>query len=166
MMKLKKQALFLFLLPLMAFSTHKYYLSLTEIEYNEKGKSLQIIINVFMDDIELALNKEYNIDLQLTTKEELKDSDKYFDKYLHERLKFKHQKTDLSFKYLGKEYEGDLVYFYLEIDNMSPPESLEVTNKILVKYFADQQNVVKLKVGKKRRSKILNKENDKALLKF
>ncbi len=165
-MKFKKQLILLFLLPLMAFSAHKYYLSLTQIEYNEEGKSLQVIINVFMDDIELALNKDYNIDLQLTTKKELKDSDKYFEKYLKEKLKFKHQNTDLSFNYLGKEYEGDLVYFYLEIENISPPESLEVTNKILVKHFADQQNVVKLKVGKKRRSKILNKENDKALLKF
>ncbi len=35
-----------------------------------------------MDDIETALNKDYNIDLQLTTKKELKNNDVYFEKYL------------------------------------------------------------------------------------
>ena len=165
-MKLPKLAVFLLIIPLFAFTVHKYYLSLTQIEYNQEQKSLQIIINVFMDDIETALNKDYNIDLQLTTKKELKTADDYFEKYLKEKLKFKLLGQELPFNYLGKEYEGDLVYFYLEIQDIETPQSLEVSNKILVQHFEDQQNVVKMKIGKKRRSKILTKENDKALLKF
>lgn len=165
-MKLPKLAVILLIIPLFAFTAHKYYLSLTQIEYSQEQKSLQIIINVFMDDIETALNKDYSIDLQLTTKKELKTADEYFEKYLKEKLKFKLLDQELSFNYLGKEYEGDLVYFYLEIQDIETPQSLEVSNKILVQHFEDQQNVVKMKIGKKRRSKILTKENDKALLKF
>lgn len=165
-MKLHKSALLLFIIPLLALAPHKYYLSLTEIQYNQEKESLEIIINVFMDDIELALNKDYDINLQLTTKQELKNSDEYFEKYLKDKLHFKLQDQDLSFKYLGKEYEGDLVFFYLEISDVAAPQPLEVHNTILVQYFDDQQNVVKLKVGKKRKSEILNKKNDKALLKF
>ncbi len=119
-----------------------------------------------MDDIELALNKDYNIDLQLTTKLELENPDQYFEKYLKDKLHFKLEDKELDFNYLGKEYEGDLVYFYLEIPNVETPQPLEIHNQILLQYFDEQQNVVKLKVGKKRKSKILNKENDKALLKF
>jgi len=165
-MRFKSIVLLVFLVPSLAFTTHKYYLSLTDIEYNEKQKSLQIIINVFMDDIELALNNDYNIDLQLTTKKELQNSDEYFEKYLNEKLKFKTNSKQLKFNFLGKEYEGDLVYFYLEIEDVAVPTSLEVSNKILVKHFSDQQNVVKMKVGKKRRSKILNKKEDNAILEF
>ena len=33
-----------------------------------------------MDDIELAVNKEYDVDMRLTTKEELKGVDEYFQK--------------------------------------------------------------------------------------
>ena len=119
-----------------------------------------------MDDIEMAINSEYDVNLQLTTSREPKNSGEYFEKYLNETLKFKLQDKEVSYKYLGKEYEGDLVYFYLEIPNVSNPQPIEISNTILVKYFADQKNVVKMKVGKKRRSKILNKSNDKALLKF
>lgn len=165
-MKFKKQLLILLLFPLVAFTAHKYYLSLTQIEYNQNEKSLQVIINVFMDDIETALNKDYSIDLRLTTKKELTNSDEYFKKYLEKKLKFKNEGKNLLFNYLGKEYEGDLVYFYLEIKNIDNPTSLEVSNKILIDHFPEQQNVVKMKVGKKRQSKILNKKNDKALLKF
>ena len=165
-MKIKKRLFLFILLPLMAFNNHKYYLSLTDIEYNQETKSYQIIINVFMDDIELALNKDYNIDLRLTSKNELKNASFYFHKYLREKLTFKSGNKNLNFNYLGNEYEGDLVFFYLEIENINSPDHLEVTNKILTEHFADQKNVVKLKVGKKRRSKILTKKNDKALLKF
>ncbi|MBL4605816.1 MAG: hypothetical protein JKY02_09220 [Flavobacteriaceae bacterium] len=165
-MPFKKLLLFLIIFPLVSFTAHKYYLSLTQIEYNKENESLQIIINVFMDDIETALNKEYAIDLKLTTKEELKDADAYFEKYLQDKLNFSVNKNNVVFTYLGKEYEGDLVYFYLEITNIKKPTSLSLSNKILLKHFDKQQNVVKMKVGKKRRSKILNKKNDKALLNF
>lgn len=166
MLSNKKVFLLLFIVPLFAFTTHKYYLSLTQIEYKKESKSLQVIINVFMDDIEIALNKDYNIDLQLTSKQELKNSDEYFTKYLTEKLNFTVNNESVKFNYIGKEYEGDLVYFYLEIDNIENPTSLELENKILLKHFDEQQNVVKMKVGKKRRSQILNKKNDKALLNF
>lgn len=153
-------------MPLFAFTAHKYYLSLTQIEFSKESESLQVIINVFMDDIETALNKDYNIDLQLTTKDELKNNDEYFETYLNEKLNFTVNKEKVEFNFIGKEYEGDLVYFYLEIEHVKNPTSLELENKILLKHFDEQQNVVKMKVGKKRRSQILNKENDKALLNF
>ena len=55
-MSLPKKLACFFLLTSLAFTTHKYYLSLTQIEYNKDQKSLEVIINVFMDDIELAIN--------------------------------------------------------------------------------------------------------------
>ena len=81
-MKLQKTFLLLLILPLVAFSTHKYYLSLTQINFKSESQSIQIILNVFMDDIEVALNADYEIDLQLTTAKELKDNDVFFEKYL------------------------------------------------------------------------------------
>ncbi len=165
-MSLLKKTALLFLIPLFSFSTHKYYLSLTQIEYNKKNKSLEIIINVFMDDIELALNNDYNIDLKLTSKNELKNADEYFKKYLNKSLKFTVNNKALKFDYLGKEYQGDLVYFYLEIDSIYKPISLDISNKLLLKYFKEQQNIVKLKNGKKRQSKILSVNINKALLIF
>lgn len=165
-MKNNKRILLLLLIPLLSFSSHKYFLSLTQINYKSESKSVQVIINVFMDDIETALNKDYNIDLQLTTKKELKDNDVYFEKYLKEKLHFKIDNILKEFNYLGKEYDGDLVYFYLEIENIEAVNTIEISNKILTNQFSEQQNLVKSKVNKKHKSVLLTKENDKALLKF
>ena len=165
-MKLKKSFLLLLVIPLLSFTAHKYYLSLTQIKFKEEAKSVQIIINVFMDDIETALNKDYNIDLQLTTKKELTDNDVYFEKYLKSKLKFKIDNAVKDFSYIGKEYEGDLVYLYLEIENISKVSTIEITNKILMKHFPEQQNLIKSKVDKQHKSVLLTKDHFKETLTY
>ena len=150
--------LLLCIIPLCSFSVHKYYLSLTQIKFKPEAKSVQIIINVFMDDIELALNKDYNIDLQLTTKKELSNNDVYFEKYLRDKLQFTLDGTQKKFNYIGKEYENDLVYFYLEIENINQVKTIKINNKILIKHFPDQQNLVKTSIGKTNKSVLLNKD--------
>ena len=147
-MKLQKTFLLLLIIPMLSFSAHKYYLSLTQINFIPESKSVQIIINVFMDDIETALNKDYNIDLQLTTEKELTENDVYFEKYLNEKLHFKVNAVAKKFNYIGKEYDGELVYFYLEIEDISDVNQIEISNKILIKHFPKQENLIKSKVGK------------------
>jgi hypothetical protein len=163
-MKNYKILILLLVIPLFSFSVHKYYLSLTQIKFKSETKTIQIIINVFMDDIELALNKDYNIDLQLTTKKELPNNDAYFEKYLRDKLQFTIDGTVKKFNYIGKEYEGELVYFYLEIENISQVKNIQISNKILIKHFPDQQNLVKTKVGKINKSILLNKDETSGTL--
>lgn len=163
---LKKLVLFFITTTLFSFTTHKYYLSLTDIKFSEKSESLQIITNVFMDDIELALNAKYNIDLQLSTKKELKNNDKFFKEYLEEKLHFKVNNNNKTFNYIGKEYDGDLVFFYLEIENIKEVSSVEIYNTILLDTFEDQQNLVKLKANNKNKSVLLDRKKDKDLLKI
>jgi hypothetical protein len=165
-MLFKKIFLLLFIIPLLSFSAHKYYLSLTQIEFKKSSKSVQIIINVFMDDIETALNKDNQIDLQLSTKKELPNNDIYFENYLRSKLQFKINTIAKEFEYIGKEYDGDLVYFYLEIENIAKVSSIEVTNKILLKHFPTQENLIKSKVGTKNKSILLSKDQYIELLTY
>jgi len=165
-MRLNKIFLLLFILPLLSFSAHKYYLSLTQVTFKPASKSLQVIINVFMDDIETALNKDYRIDLQLTTKNELIDNDVYFKKYLKEKLHFKVDNIAKEFTYLGKEYDADLIYFYLEIENINQLKTLEITNNILTKHFPQQQNMTKCKLGEKHKSILLTKKENSATFNY
>ena len=165
MILFKKIVLFL-LIPFVSFSSHKYYVSLTQIEHNVSQNSLEIIINVDIDDLEFTLNKDYNIDLKLTSKNELVNADSYFKKYLKEHVKIIVDNKNRELNFLGKEYEGDIVYFYLEINNILKPRSFEITNRLLLKYFKDQQNIVKAKIESRSRSKILNKNNKIALINF
>lgn len=165
-MKTSKIILLFVAIPLFSFSAHKYYLSLTQIKFKPKAKAVQIIINVFMDDIETALNKDYNIDLQLATKKELKNNDIYFKKYLKDKIHFKINGVAKEYNYLGKEYDGDLVYFYLEINHIKSVDSIYVSNKILLKHFPEQENLIKSKVGNKHKSVLLTKKEYQSTLNY
>ena len=165
-MKSKYLLLFLLITPLFSFTEHKYYLSLTQIKFNEKSSAVQVIINVFMDDIELALNKDYNIDLRLTTEKELKNNDQYFKDYLEKKLSFTIDGVEKNYNYIGKQYENDLVLFYLEIENIEKINSIGIENNVLTRHFPDQQNLIKSKVGEKNKSVLLDKEKNTATLNF
>jgi hypothetical protein len=165
-MRLNKTFLLLFIIPFVSFSAHKYYLSLTQITFKPASKSVQVIINVFMDDIETALNSDYKIDLQLTTKKELEENDVYFKKYLKEKIHFKVDGIAKEFTYLGKEYDADLIYFYLEIENINQLKTLEITNNILTKHFPQQQNMTKCKLGEKHKSILLTKKENSATFNY
>jgi hypothetical protein len=164
-MRAKKLFLLVFLVPIFAFNAHKFYLSLTQIEFNEKNKSIEIIINVFIDDLETTLNKLHSKKFELDTKNELKDSDTYFFKYLQNNVKLKIDGKSVSYNYVGKEYDGDVVFFYLEVTDIHSVKEIDINNTLLLEDFPDQQNLIKSKVQKKHKSLMLTKKKQSGILK-
>lgn len=165
-MQLKKIIVILLVLPLFAFTMHKYYVSLCEIEYLKEKQSIQITLGVFIEDLEFTLNKNSGKQLNLGSKTEVGNIDDYYKKYLNEHLLISVNGKNQPYKFIGKEYDGDIVRFYLEINNMKELKSIEVTNNILIKEFDNQKNIVKIKVKDFNKTFYLNKSNDKSLLKF
>ena len=163
---MKKYFLLFLLLPLFAFAAHKYYLSLTKIDYIKESKSVQITSRIFIDDLETSLNKKYNKSFELDTNQELKDADKYIKEYTYKSLIININNKITSYNYLGKKYENDVIYIFAEIENIAEIKSIEVQNRILMDDFSEQQNIVKLNINNKRKSFILTEDSDKDLLKF
>jgi hypothetical protein len=145
---------------------HKYYVSLCEIEYLKEKQSVQIILGVFIDDLEFTLSKNIGKQLNLASKTEVENVDDYYKKYLSEHLLVSVNSKNQSFKYIGKEYDGDIVRFYLEISGIKEFKSIEITNNILINEFPDQKNIVKIKVKDFNKTFYLNKSNNKSFLKL
>lgn len=155
------------LLPiLMSAAVHKFYVSVTNIEYVEDQRAFQITTRIFIDDLEEVLNTRYDIDAALTTDKELADIDTYISKYLKNKILIRINGELIPFKFLGKEYRDDLVVCYLEIEqvDLSALRSIEVTNDVLTELFEEQQNVVHLKIAGTKKSFILVRENNKGML--
>ena len=164
-MQLKKIIVILLVLPLFAFTMHKYYVSLCEIEYLKEKQSIQITLGVFIEDLEFILDKNSGKSLNLASKTEVENVDDYYKKYLSEHLLVSVNSKNQSFKYIGKEYDGDIVRFYLEISAIKEFKSIEITNNILINEFPDQKNIVKIKVKDFNKTFYLNKSNNKSFLK-
>ena len=153
--------------PLLSFtSMHKYYVSVTEVEYVKEQKSVQIITRIFIDDFEKLLRERYDKDITLAIENEKTTVDYYTEKYLKDKFKININEQEVEFKFLGKEYEEDIMVNYLEIENVEDISSIHVVNRILFDVFPDQQNIVRLKINTKNKSFLLTKENDKRMLIF
>jgi len=165
-MKFKKYLTLLLLVPLFAFTLHKYYISLCEIEYVEEQKSLQITLGIFINDLEFTLNKDYEKTLNLATKQEVKDIDAYYLNYLREHFKISINNEPKIYDYIGKEYDNDIVRFYLEISNIKELKSIEVTNTSLFRDFENQQNIIKIKANNSNKTFYLTPNNVKGFLNY
>ena len=166
-MKLLKILIAAFILPLVAFtSVHKYYISVTQINYVQEKESVQIISRIFIDDLENALQTNYDEFLVLSDKDEAPIISSYLNRYLQEHLKLKINDEDVKLNFIGKEYEGDIVRCYLEVEGVTHIDTFSVTNSILFDLFDDQKNIIKTKINSKNKSVILSSDNPYALLKF
>ncbi len=163
---MKKTLFIVLLLPLLSFSLHKYYVSLTEIEFKKDSQSVEIFMDVFIDDLEKVLDKEYNIDSQINYEDEIKDIDDYFKKYLNQNLNISINNKPKKYTFIGKEYDGNNVHFYLEIENITSMNTIEVTNTMLLKYFYRQVNIIKIINNEKKESLFFNQKKNNALLNF
>jgi hypothetical protein len=92
--------------------------------------------------------------------------DDYIKKYFNQKLKIALNSKEIAYKFLGKKYENDILYFYFEIENVKDVKQFQITNRILFDALPDQQNIVKIKAKSEHKNYILTSDNDKALLKF
>ncbi len=164
-----KKIIVLIVLPLFAFTAiHKFYISVTNIEYSKKDKALQITSRIFVDDIEDLLEERYEIAPKLDTEQELDNVNTYIDRYLSGHLIVKINGEPVNFDFLGKEYDDDIMKCYMEIPGIERQDitSIEVINRTLFDMFPEQQNIVHIKLDDNRKSFILIKGNDKGLLNF
>jgi len=145
---------------------HKFYVSVTQVEYDKDQESLQIISRIFIDDIEEILQYRYDETLVLTTPKQQAKVDQYLYQYLQKKLTILVNNEPVVFNFIGTEYDNDLILCYLEVEGVSSLENITISNRLLMELFDEQQNIIHIKKGKKRKSLILEKEKDTGVLKF
>ena len=157
----------MFLIPLFtASSAHKFYVSITKIEYVAEKNSLQIITKIFTDDMEAALGQRKGSDISLGTKKETAADRETLKNYMLQNIKISINGKPVVLKYLGQEFEMDMVVSYLEISDIENLKSIKIENKVLMDVFPEQQNIVHLKTRDSRKSLILEKDRSSGLLNF
>jgi uncharacterized protein YuzE len=145
---------------------HKFYVSITKIEYVKEKSSLQIITKIFIDDIEDALQQRYNPSISLDTKKETAAADEDLKKYILQKINIKVNGKAVSLNYIGKEYDTDMVVAYMEVTDVKELKTITIENKILLDVFSEQQNIIHLKTPNSRKSLILDKDEPSGQLNF
>jgi hypothetical protein len=145
---------------------HPLHVSVTEMEWDEKDKALEIMMRVFMDDLELAFRQRYaNPALDILNPGE-PTLDKMMATYLNERFSVSIDGKKQTLNYLGHERDGEAFVFYIEIGRLKKWNRIRVANTIMMELYDDQSHLVHVTVSGKIRSLRLTKSNSSGELSF
>ncbi|HTM97532.1 MAG TPA: DUF6702 family protein [Pedobacter sp.] len=131
---------------------HPLHVSTTEISFNPKEKSLEISCRIFTDDFETILAKSFKTKTDLIKPEMHKEMDALIKKYLATNLKYQVNGKPVVPNYIGFEIDHEATNVYLEIQNVSTLQRINLTNSILYDLFDDQMNILHVERASVRKS--------------
>ena len=106
---------FLLIVLFSSFAIHKFYVSVTQIDYVPNKKRIEITHRIFIDDLEKALESKYNKKVYLTSSKELPEAETLIKNYLKENIKISINKKPQNIEFLAREVEGDVLILYTKI---------------------------------------------------
>jgi predicted RNase H-related nuclease YkuK (DUF458 family) len=166
MNKIKLSLLVILFSFLSAFTLHKFYVGVFQIDYFKEKKAVQITVRLFIDDLEKALYKKHNKHIYITTKDEIAEANTLIANYLSEKLKIKINNKSQSLQFLTKEQEDNIVICYLKIPFKDKIKDLEITNTVLSDIFKEQQNLVHLNLNSNKKTLLFTNTETSQKLKY
>lgn len=159
---MKKSVLLLFaVLFLSSFAVHKFYVSVTQVDYVPSKKRIEITSRIFIDDFEKALNKRYNKKVNLTSTRELPEANELIKGYLNEKIKISINKKPQEIEFLARELEGDVLILYTKIAISKKINTFEIYNSLLTEVYSDQQNIVHANINGNKKSLLMTNTTSK-----
>ena len=166
MNKIKLSLLVILFSFLSAFTLHKFYVGVFQIDYFKEKKAVQITARLFIDDLEKALYKKHNKHIYITTKDEIAEANTLIANYLSEKLKIKINNKSQPLQFLTKEQEDNIVICYLKIPFKDNIKDLEITNTVLSDIFKEQQNLVHLNLNSNKKTLLFTNTETNQKLKY
>lgn len=154
-----KIAVLLCCICLSSFSEfHEYYLSTTTIRWVPEKQQFQLTSRFFLEDIESYIQQTLGEKIVLSPDNYPEKVEAFIQAYYLKNIHLKIDGEEQLIRYLGREYQEELLVVYAEINRKSSLfKELQLTNTCLINYLKDQQNIQHLILPEKRKSFLLTK---------
>ena len=146
---------------------HPTYTSVTVMDVDAQKGVVVFNIRIFVDDLETILHNKYDVDGWIGTPKEHRDSRRLLKEYVNERFSItvnNGEKLDLVTDSMTISNEEEpMMWFYMKGAANQSIRSIEVENRLLTDFFANQKNLVIISTGRNEREKgyDLNRRNYK-----
>jgi hypothetical protein len=157
--------LFLFIM-LTGFTTHKFYVSIYQINYAPEKKTLQITARLFIDDLNEALHQKYGKKIFLGEKNESTADVALMKEYLAQNFSIKVNGQSKPIHFLSHELENNVIICYFTVKDATKIKSIEIKNTALFEIFPDQQHIINATVLGKKQSILLTVDQKSDVLKY
>ena len=137
---------------------HKVHVSVSQLEYNQKAQSVEIVLRVYADDLENALSQHAKRQVKLDPATANKDKRvaETVMAYLRDSFQLKDKAgRAVRLNWVGMEWQTDMYWLYVEGKMPAVPansnalEGAQLKNKVFNELFDDQVNIVNAKIQNK-----------------
>ena len=137
---------------------HKVHVSVSQLEYNQKAQSVEIVLRVYADDLENALSQHSKRQIKLDPATANKDKRvvETVVAYLRDSFQLKDKAgRAVRLNWVGMEWQTDMYWLYVEGKMPAVPansnalEGAQLKNKVFNELFDDQVNIVNAKIQNK-----------------
>jgi len=168
---MKKRLTYFFIvilfLSLTAFSFHKFYMGVFQVNYAAEKKMIQITSRIFIDDLNNGMEKKYHQKTFVGTDKETQADIDLLKKYLSENFTIKINGQSKPITFLSKEVESnDVLVCYSRIKDINTFKTIEILNTILLDWNAEQQNITHISAFGTKKSVLFTESSRKELLKY
>lgn len=152
------------LLTILLFcSWHAFHVSSTEIYYNRNGE-LEIMTIVFADDLENALNHQFQENIDILSTEEYEKKMDFIQRYLSQKFLIHHKDQHILIRLLGYEIQENRCFLYMETDTVT--EEVSCSFNLLFDILPDQKNLILFTTAKSSSSFLLKRDQNHCILKL
>ncbi len=141
-------------------------MAIFQVNYAPEKKMLQITSRIFVDDLNLALEKKYGTKVFLGSDKESAGDQVILKKYFTENLKIKVNGQSKSIIFLSKEIDADVLICYCRITDIAQLDSAEITNTLLTQWNSEQQNILHFTAFGEKQTVLFTSSNKTEVLKF
>lgn len=138
---------------------HPYYISMTDINYNNKARSLEVSVRIFTDDFEKVLRKNCNCKVDLLKPQDKKTMSILINSYIQQHLQLKVNGQARTMEFAGYQQEEESIWNYYQVKDIQQVKKIEITNSLLHDFREEQINMLHINVNGKEHSDKLNFPN-------
>lgn len=147
--------------------SHKFFISIADMEYDSSANRINVSLKVIAHDFELMLYRKFDENIELESCADSSKTGLYIQQYLAHNFKLFSADEQLEMKYLGKELnDRDDCYFYFFFPNVINYTTIKIVNRLLFSISDQQQNIVHYKYKETTKSVTLVASKSEAQLIF
>lgn len=128
---------------------HPFFVSMTDVNYNNKDKELEISVRIFTDDFENTLRKNHTTKIDILHPANQGEMNGFVNDYIQKHLQLKVNGQTVQLNFVGYEQQSESIWTYFEVKNIKGVQKIDIVNSLLHDYTSNQVNMLHVRANNK-----------------
>ena len=166
---LKRVFIFFPIIAVLLGMKHPMHVSVTNIEYKQNNKFIEISSKMFLNDFISILEQTNNIKIDLSSSSAHIEKtnqimiNNYFSTHFSVEIN-NHKIKFTNFEFVEKKINEESIWLYFKIPNNKKIKNIKIVNTILTDLFSDQNNLLIISIDQEQKGFNLNSKENTAVM--